>query len=188
MRWLYSFFFRMLGWKIEGGPPRQLSKYIIIVAPHTSNWDFFLGLAIRSIQQFPANYLGKKELFRKPYGWIFRKLGGFPVDRKSSTNLVDQVVALAKQESRFALAIAPEGTRSAVSKWKTGFYHIAYGASIPIVMVGVDYPSKTVTWSVPFIPCGELEKDAVLIDRFFEGKRGKNRFAARVLGDGSLPS
>ncbi|MFM2206890.1 MAG: hypothetical protein RL213_865 [Bacteroidota bacterium] len=181
MRLLYSFLFRLLGWKIAGAPP-ALHKYLIVVAPHTSNWDFFLGLAVRSIQRIPANFLGKEELFRPPYGWIFRKLGGYPVNRKSSTHLVDQIIALARKEDRFIVAIAPEGTRSKVDKWKTGFYHIAEGAGIPIVMAAVDYPTKTLTWSPPLWPSGELEKDAPQIDAFFKGKKGKNRGAASVLG------
>lgn len=182
MRIIYLFFMRLLGWKIIGAPPRDLKKYLIVVAPHTSNWDFFLGLAVRSIQRIPANFLGKKELFRAPYGWIFRKLGGYPVDRKSSTHLVDQIVALAKKEDRFIIAIAPEGTRSKVEKWKTGFYHIALGANMHMVMAAVDYPSKTLTWSEPFQVTGNLERDAIQIDDFFSGKRGKNRCAASVLG------
>ena len=182
MRIIYLLLFRLLGWKIIGEPPRHLKKYIIVVAPHTSNWDFFLGLATRSIQRFPANFLGKKELFRSPYGWIFRKLGGYSVDRKSSTHLVDQIVAIAKREEQFIIAIAPEGTRKAVDKWKTGFYHIAQGAEIPMVLVAVDYPDRRLYWSAPINPSGDLEKDAVIIDRFFEGKRGKYRSAAKVLG------
>lgn len=183
VRYFYLLCFKLLGWKIIGEPPRNLKKFIIIVAPHTSNWDFFLGLATRSIQRFPANFLGKQELFRKPYGWIFRKLGGYPVDRKSSTHLVDQIVAIAKREEQFIVAIAPEGTRKSVDKWKTGFYHIALGAGIPLVMVAVDYPDKKLFWSEPLIPSGNLDADAQIIDRFFEGKRGKNRTAAKVLGN-----
>ena len=183
MRLLYLFLFKILRWKIIGEPPRQLKKFIIVVAPHTSNWDFFLGLATRSIQRFPANFLGKAELFRAPYGWIFRKLGGYSVDRKSSTHLVDQIVAIAKREPQFIVAIAPEGTRKAVDKWKTGFYHIALGAGIPLVFVAVDYPERKLYWSAPLQPSGSLEQDAIIIDQFFEGKRGKYRTAAKVLGN-----
>jgi 1-acyl-sn-glycerol-3-phosphate acyltransferase len=174
-------FFRLLGWKIIGDPP-ALRKYLIVVAPHTSNWDFMIGLAVRSIKRIQANFLGKRELFRPPYGWIFRKLGGYPVDRKSSSQLVDQIVQIAQREERFIVAIAPEGTRSSVEKWKTGFYYIAVGAEIPIVLVAVDYPSKTVIWGPPLYPSGDLSRDAVKIDAFFKDKKGKNRGAAPVLG------
>lgn len=181
MRWMYLLFFRVLGWKIIGDPP-VLKKYLIVVAPHTSNWDFMIGLAVRSIKGIQANFLGKRELFRPPYGWIFRKLGGYPVDRKSASHLVDQIVQIARKEERFIVAIAPEGTRSRVEKWKTGFYYIAVGAAIPIVLVSVDYPSKTVVWGEPLYPVGDLNRDADRIDAFFKDKKGKNRGVASVLG------
>lgn len=184
MRFLYQLvFLRLLGWKIIGSPPKELRKYLIVVAPHSSNWDFLIGLASRSIQRFPSNFLGKSELFRPPYGWIFRKLGGYPVERSRSEHLVDQIVEIAKREKEFVVAIAPEGTRGTVDKWKTGFYHIAMGAGIPIVLAGVDYKKRTLTWSSPLHPCGDLEKDAAIIDRFFEGMEGKSRRAAKVLGN-----
>lgn len=183
MRYFYKLFFKLSGWKIQGEPPRHLKKYIIAVAPHTSNWDFPIGLAVRSIQQFPSNYLGKKELFKPPFGWIFTRLGGFPVDRSSSNNMVDQVVEIAKREEQFIVAIAPEGTRKNVQKWKTGFYHIAFNAGIPLVLVAIDYPTKTIRWSEPFQPSGDLKQDAVKIDAFFKGSRGKNRMVTKVLGD-----
>lgn len=186
MRFLYRLvFLKILGWKIDGAPPADLKKYIIVVAPHSSNWDFLIGLATRSILSFPSNYLAKSELFRPPYGWIFRKLGGYPVDRTRSEHLVDQVIAICNREERFVIAIAPEGTRGNVDKWKTGFYHIAKGAGIPMVLVGLDYDKRIVKWSGPLIPSGDLEKDAKTIDTFFEGMRGKSRIAAKVLGNPS---
>ncbi|HRH65767.1 MAG TPA: lysophospholipid acyltransferase family protein [Bacteroidia bacterium] len=182
MRFLYKFFFEQSGWKINGDVPRDIKKYIIIVAPHTSNWDFPLGLAVRSIMKFPSNFLGKKELFRPPFGWLFRKLGGFPVDRKGSHNLVDQVADIFNREEQFIIAIAPEGTRKNVSKWKTGFYHIALKAKIPIVMAAMDYPSKTVFFSLPFFPTGNMKEDVLSMENFFRDKRGKNRGVTPILG------
>ena len=176
MRLLYKLFFSTIGgWKVKGDVPRHLKKYIIAVAPHTSNWDFLLGLAVRSIQRFPSNFLGKKELFSPPFGWLFRKLGGYPVDRSKHTHLVDQVVQLIKENDQFVVAIAPEGTRKNVTKWKTGFYHMAYKGGIPIVFASFDYPSKTVEFSAPFFPSGDFERDAPIIAGFFEGKMGKTR-------------
>ncbi|REJ82543.1 MAG: acyltransferase [Bacteroidetes bacterium] len=180
---IFAFIFKILGWKIEGDVPRDIPKYLIIVAPHTSNWDFFVGLAVRSILKFPSRYLAKKELFIPPFGWIFRKLGGYPVDRSKSTNMVDDVVSIFKKEDSFILAITPEGTRKNVRRWKTGFYHIAVKAGIPIVLSGIDYKLKKVVFSKPMNPCGELEKDAVIIDKFFETFSGKNGNAAKVLGN-----
>jgi 1-acyl-sn-glycerol-3-phosphate acyltransferase len=176
MRSIYYFFFiRLGGWKIQGDVPRDLKKYIIAVAPHSSNWDFPIGLAVRSIKRFKSNFLGKKELFKAPFGWLFRKLGGYPVDRSHKTNLVDQVVEIIRTNEHFVIAIAPEGTRKKVDKWKSGFYYIAHKAEIPIVFASFDYPSKTVEFRPPFYPTGDLEKDSKVIMEFFEGKKGKNR-------------
>ena len=167
MHFLYKFFFTRLGWKINGDVPRDLKKYIIVVAPHTSNWDFLVGLAVRSIMKFPSNYLGKKELFNPPFGWLFRKLGGYPVDRKGSHNLVDQVAEIFKSEDQFIIAIAPEGTRKNVTKWKTGFYHIARGAGVPIVMSYLDFKRKVAGVGPTFIPTGDIEADFRVFEEFY---------------------
>ena len=183
MRLVYRLIFLgILKWKIVGAPPKDRRKFLIVVAPHSSNWDFMIGLATRSILGFRSNFLGKSELFRAPFGWIFRKLGGYPVERKRSEHLVDQIIGICKREDRFVVAIAPEGTRGAVDKWKTGFYHIALGAGIPYVLVGLDYTKRTVIWSEPIFPGGNLEEDAKVIDRFYDGLQGKHRKAAKVLG------
>ncbi len=181
MRLFFKLIFKILGWKIIGDVPRQLKKYIIIVAPHTSNWDFPMGIAVRSIMRFKSNFLGKKELFDSRMGWLFKKLGGFPVDRSRSTHMVDEVVAIIKREEHFVVAIAPEGTRKKTERWKTGFYYIAFKAGIPIVMTGFDYSRKTIFFSSPFYPCGDLQKDAVIMQEFFKDKVGKNGTAAPVL-------
>ncbi|MBL0030856.1 MAG: 1-acyl-sn-glycerol-3-phosphate acyltransferase [Bacteroidetes bacterium] len=108
MKFLYKLIFlKALKWKIVGQVPEE-KKYIIVVAPHTSNYDFMIGLAVRSIMGFKASFLGKKELFRWPFGWLFRKLGGYPVDRSKHTNLVDAVAAIFDAHDKFAIAIAPE--------------------------------------------------------------------------------
>ncbi len=180
MRFIYLFFFKLRGWKIEGDVPRGLHKYIIAVAPHTSNWDFLLGLAVRSILNFRSNFLGKKELFKKPFGWLFKSLGGYPVDRSNKSNLVEQVVQLINTSSSFVLAIAPEGTRKNVGKWKTGFYHIAFQAGIPIVFVCLDYGRKTVKFNLPFYPTGNFEQDAPSMAAYFKNVSGKNRKVAPV--------
>jgi len=181
MRFIFKLVFKILGWKVSGDVPRNLNKYIIVVAPHTSNWDFPIGVAVRSIMQFKSNFLGKKELFDSHLGWLFKRLGGFPVDRSKSTNMVDEVVKIIEKEDHFVVAIAPEGTRKKVQRWKTGFYFIASKAKIPIVMAGIDYKRKTVFFDKPFYPCGELEKDAIIMQDFFKDKVGKNGMAAPVL-------
>jgi len=181
MRLIFSLVFKILGWKISGDVPRDLKKYIIIVAPHTSNWDFPIGVAVRSIMKFKSNFLGKKELFESKFGWLFKKLGGYPVDRSKSTNMVDEVAAIIAREEHFVVAIAPEGTRKKTKRWKTGFYYIAFKAGIPIVMAGFDYIRKTVFFAEPFYPCGDIEKDAIIMQEFFKDKIGKNGMAAPVL-------
>lgn len=173
MKLIYRFFFQVIGhWSIKGEMP-DVKKYLIVVAPHTSNWDFPIGLAVRSIKGFDAKYLGKKELFRFPFGALFRKLGGYPVDRSKHTNLVDAVVELFNQNDRFIVAIAPEGTRKYVPQWKTGFYHMAMKAGIPIVFSAIDYPTKQVIFSEPFYPTGNKDEDMKKIASFFIDKRGK---------------
>lgn len=170
---IYQFFFRLFGWKIKGEIPRDLKQYVMIVAPHTSNWDFMIGLAARSILRIDTKYVGKKELFRFPFGWLFRKLGGYPVDRSRNTNFVDATAELFREHEEFSICITPEGTRSYAPKWKTGFYYIAAKAGIPILMVGFDYSTKSVIVGPHFKPGGDLEKDFEYIRSFYRGVKGK---------------
>jgi 1-acyl-sn-glycerol-3-phosphate acyltransferase len=181
LRPLFKLLFKLTGWKIQGQLPADLKKYIIIFAPHSTNWDFIVGVAARSILRLNSKYLGKYELFRPPYGWIFRALGGYPVYRDKSHDLVDQVAEMFRTHEHFILALAPEGSRAAVPRWKTGFYWIAVEAKVPIEMVTVDYPTKTITLSKPFYPSGDLEADAPKIEAFFKGKRGLYREIGRIL-------
>ena len=168
----------LLGWKIVGRLP-DLKKYIIIVAPHTSNWDFPLGVLVRGTLDRKISYLGKKELFRAPFGWIFRALGGYPVDRERSQSMVDRVVRLFQEQETFLLALAPEGTRSRVAQWRTGFYHIAVNAGVPIQPVALDYPQKKVEVMDLFYPTGAIEKEMPVIQEKFKRFKGK-RFESRA--------
>ena len=168
-------FFKIIRWEIEGSFDPQIKKYVIIVGPHTSNWDFLIGILARSIFQIDdAKFLGKKALFKWPYGFIFRALGGHPVDRTKNNNLVDAVVDIFNSKERFAVALAPEGTRSKVTSLKTGFYHIAVKANIPIYKVGFDYTRKTAVIDAAFYPAGDLDKDMVSIISFYKKIKGKN--------------
>lgn len=117
--------------------------------------------------------MGKKELFNFPFGWLFRALGGYPVDRSKKTNMVDAVAEIFNSKEEFIVAIAPEGTRAYVSHWKTGFYHIAVKAHVPVVMAGIDYSKKTVYFAEAFQPSGNIEKDMKIIAGFFIDKKGK---------------
>ena len=165
-------FTKILGWKFVGELP-TLDKYIIIVAPHTSNVDFLLGVLVRSALGMQINYIGKHSLFKPPHGWIFRALGGAPVDRRKKQDTVKQVAKLFREREVFRLALSPEGTRKKVDKWRTGFYYMALEAQVPIVMVAFDYGQKEVRFSDPHYPSGDIESDMILIRRFFEGAVGK---------------
>lgn len=166
-------FFKLMGWTIEGRFP-GLPKYVVIVAPHTSNWDFIIGVLGRSITGIKeAKYLGKSQLFKPPLGWLFRALGGYPVDRTKSNNLVDAVVDIFDKHERFCIALAPEGTRKKVARFKTGFYHIAKKADIPIVMVGFDYARKSILINEPFYTSEDSEQDIEQITGWYRNIKGK---------------
>lgn len=175
LRPFYLLLFRILGWKIVGEMPTNLKKFIIAVAPHTSNWDFPVGLAARSILRIQrARFLGKSQLFVPPIGWFFRALGGQPVDRSSRHDVVDQVVHMFEKHDEFLLALAPEGTRKKVDKLRTGFYYIAKGANVPIVPVGFDFEKKEIVIGQPLYTTDNFEVDMEKLLTFYRPIRGKN--------------
>ena len=176
MQFLWKLYLKFNGWNTSiSFPYHHIKKYIIIVGPHTSNWDFVIGLAYRNLVGLnKVKFLGKKELFRPPFGFLFRSLGGIPVDRQASHNLVEYAVKLFKENQEFAIALAPEGTRKKVDKLRTGFYFIAYQAGIPIIMVGLDYKHKILLFSEPFMPSGDQEKDMTHIYKFYSTIHGKH--------------
>lgn len=172
---LYVIMFKLLGWKIEGKLPYDLRKYIVAVAPHTSNWDFPLGVMARSILHIEdAHFLGKNSLFKPPFGWFFRWLGGYPVDRSSSHDVVQQVVDIFNAHDDFILGLAPEGTRKKVDKLRTGFYYIAKGAHVPIVPVGFDFSKKRVVIGSPMMPSDNFDGDMITLLTFYRKMKGKN--------------
>lgn len=164
---------RSIGWRVEGMLP-DIPKFIIIGAPHTSNWDFVLFLGIIFRLKADVRYMGKAELFRPPYGWFFYWCGGIPVDRKKSTGLVEQMVEAFNRSKRLILVIAPEGTRHHVTEWKRGFYHIAKSANIPIVMAKVDGKNKIAHVGETFHLTNDIEADMAAIQNAFEGMTGIN--------------
>jgi len=176
MRLFWKTILNLFGWKTDiEFPSPGLRKFIIIVGPHTSNWDFMVLLAYRSIARIPGTrFLGKKELFDSPIGFVFRWLGGTPVDRKSSNNVVDQVADIFNAHEKFAIALSPEGTRKKVDKLKTGFYFIAKAARVPIIMVGIDYPNKRILFSDLLYPSDDQVKDFETILNFYRPIKGKN--------------
>jgi 1-acyl-sn-glycerol-3-phosphate acyltransferase len=173
LRFLANLILRMTGWRVEGKLP-DLPKYILIGAPHTSNWDFLLFLGVIFHLKANAKYMGKAELFRKPFGWFFYWCGGVPVDRKKSQGLVEQMVDAAERSDKFILTIAPEGTRHKVTEWKMGFYHIAKNAGLPVVMAVVDGENKTVRVGQVFHLTENMDEDIKAIKGFFAGVVGIN--------------
>lgn len=174
LRLIANLTFRMTGWRVEGHLP-DISKYVLIGAPHTSNWDFVLFLGAIFRLKADARYMGKAELFRNPFvGWFFYWCGGVPVDRKKPTGLVEQMVEIFQKSNKFILTITPEGTRHYVSEWKMGFYHIAKSAGIPIVMAVVDGKQKAVRVGQVFHPTENMNEDIKAIKGFFSGVAGVN--------------
>lgn len=170
---LSRFIFWVVGWKITGHYPRELSHVVIAVAPHTSTWDFFLGVLTNSAGKFRANYMGKHTLFKPPFGWLFRWLGGIPVDRSKNHNLVSATVEAFKREPRIHLVIAPEGTRKKVDKFKTGFYHIARLAGVPICLCKFDFEKREVFFDpVLFYPTEDEAADMAYLWNYFRGVKG----------------
>jgi 1-acyl-sn-glycerol-3-phosphate acyltransferase len=175
LRPIYLLIFKLIGWSVEGSFSIDLKKYIIAIAPHTSNWDFVIGVMARSILKIQrAHFLGKSQLFKPPYGWLFRWLGGYPVDRTSSHDMVQQVAHIFNKHDEFILAIAPEGTRKKVTKLRTGFYYIALQAQVPIIPVGFDYQRKKIVIGLPLYPSTNVDKDMELLRRFYSSVKGRN--------------
>lgn len=163
---------KLTGWKKSGFLP-DVPQYIIVVAPHTSNWDLFYGIIVAFALGLDARFMAKRELFRRPFGTIMKWLGGMPIDRSSHENTVDQVIRVFKEGGRLALAIAPEGTRSRAKYWKSGFYHIAVGAGIPIQLGFLDYHGKTGGAGPLITPTGNIDADMRSIRNFYHGVTGK---------------
>lgn len=172
---LSRFILWAIGWKITGHYPRELTHVVIAVAPHTSAWDFPLGVLTNSAEKFRANYMGKHNLFKPPFGFFFRWLGGIPVDRSSNHNLVAATVEAFRREPRIHLVIAPEGTRKKVQKLKSGFYHIARLAGVPICLCKFDFAKREVFFDPTlFYPTDNEEADLAYIWNYFKGIPGKN--------------
>lgn len=171
---LYQYIFcRLMGWKFEGSFDPNIKKSVIMVMPHTCNFDFFIGLFCRGIIDLEMNFVAKKELFVFPFGYYFKSIGGEPLDRSGNKNKVDAIVEIFNKKEVFRLAIAPEGTRSKVNELKTGFYYIAHKANVPIIPVAFDYGTKTIKISLPIIVSGDYESDKELILKHFIGSKGR---------------
>ncbi|MBI2407869.1 MAG: lysophospholipid acyltransferase family protein [Gemmatimonadetes bacterium] len=165
-----AFLMLLTGWRFEGQLP-NLRKFVLIVAPHTSNWDFPVGVMAMFALGIRGTFLGKDTLFKPPFGFIFRWLGGVPVDRFSKNNVVDQTIALFKARDQMILAISPEGTRKVIERWRTGFYWVAVGAKVPIVPVAFDFPRKRYIIHAPQEMTGDPERDIAHLRSFFRASQ-----------------
>lgn len=166
-------FFKILHWKLIGSIDPNIKKCILIVAPHTSWHDFLIGILVRKILDIQINFIAKRELFKPPFGWYFRWVGGAPLDRTSNQNKVEAMIRIFKKREIFRLALSPEGTRKKTDRWKTGFYYTAREANVPIIKVAFDYRRKEVIISPPFYTTEDMEQDMKRILSFYKDVKGK---------------
>lgn len=166
-------FYKLLNWKIEGKFNPSIKKSVVIIVPHTSWHDFYVGAFARKIIRVNINYIAKKELFKGLLGIYLRWMGGSPLDRTAGQNKVEAIAQLFKEKEEFRLALAPEGTRKKVLQWKTGFYWIAVLAKVPIIPVAFDYGKKVVRIGQAFYPTGNYDKDYQLLQLFYKNVKGK---------------
>ena len=167
----------LIGWKAVGLSVNHPEKFMLIIAPHTSNWDFMVGLFARYILGYGYNtkFLGKSSLFESPFGFFFYWIGGIPVYRNQKNNMVEQVVSkYAEAKGEFGIIISPEGTRKYVKEWKTGFYHIALKANVPIIPIGLDYGKKQVIATGVFYLTGNQEEDLQKLKALFKDMKAYN--------------
>lgn len=168
-----SILYHALGWKAEGEIPADLKKYIILAAPHTSNWDFFYGRLFFIMKGIPLKFFIKKEWYIFPFNYLFKALGGIPVNRSKNQKLTDQIAAVFDEYEELAIMIPPEGTRSYNPNWKKGFYYIAQKAQVPLVLGYIDFKNKTGGFGPIFELSDNVEKDIEKIKDFYRPIKGK---------------
>ncbi len=168
-----SFIFHSLGWKAEGDIPPEIKKYIIIAAPHTSNWDFFYGRLFFFMKGIPLKFFIKKEWYFFPFNYLFKALGGIPVNRSKNQNLTDQIAKAFDDYEELAILVPPEGTRSYNPNWKKGFYYISKKANVPIIVGYIDYENKIGGLGPVFNITEDVEKDVETLKKFYRNIKGK---------------
>ena len=164
-------YLRLAGWKVRGDWP-DLGKAVLVAAPHTSNWDGLNMLATAGFYRVKLRWMGKRALTRGPFGWLIKWLGCVPIDRSGANDAVRAMADAFAAEERMILAVPPEGTRSAVREWKTGFYHIARTAGVPLILSVLDYGSKTVSLAAIVRPSGDYEADLPVIQSHYANAVG----------------
>ncbi len=172
-QWIGNRVLRLGGWRLDGQFP-DVPKLVIAVAPHTSNWDFLYGAAAMFALDLRASFIGKHTLFVWPFSRFLRWMGGIPVDRSRSNGVVDDVVAAFRDSSTLVLAIAPEGTRRKVERYRTGFLRIAQGAGVPILLVGLDYGSRCIRIGPALAVGADIEAERVRVEAHFARIPGKH--------------
>jgi 1-acyl-sn-glycerol-3-phosphate acyltransferase len=172
-KWIGQAFLRTAGWKMKGERP-FVERYVFIAAPHTSNWDLAFLLALAQIYGIRVSWMGKDTLFRWPLGVLMRKLGGIPVRRDRTNDLVAQMVSAIQQSDSIALTVPVEGTRGYTPHWKSGFYHIARGAQAPVVMGFLDYERRRGGFGPEMSLTGDIRSDMDEIRAFYRDKRGRH--------------
>ena len=170
--WLANIVLKLFGWRTVGSLADQ-PKCVIVVAPHTSNWDFAVLVLVALALRLKVTWMGKHTLFRPPFGWIMRRLGGLPIDRRMRNNMVDQVIESFRTHNRQVLAIPPEGTRKRAPYWRSGFYYIALGAQVPIAFGFADYRRKVGGIGGMITPSGDVDADMAIIRDFYSEIIGK---------------
>ncbi len=175
LRAFSGWFLRLKGWKVEGSLPPTARKSVLIAAPHTSNWDLPYTLMVAFVLRLDVYWMGKEQLFRPPFRGVMMWLGGIPVQRGKASNLVAaSSEAIKAADGPLQLIVPPEGTRSNTRYWKTGFYYIALGAQVPIVMAYLDYTQKRGGLGPVFEPTGDIDADMLTIKAFYAQFQGKN--------------
>ncbi|MDX2301991.1 MAG: lysophospholipid acyltransferase family protein [Microscillaceae bacterium] len=176
--WIGKLWMKMMGWEVRGEVPKTGGKFVLVAAPHTSNWDFPHTLAAAYIFRLNIKWIGKHTLFKAPFGAMMRGLGGIPVNRKSSKGFVDQIVQKFNDTEHLVITISPSGTRDTVDYWKSGFYWIAYQSQVPFLLGYLDYANKIACLGLSFLPSGDISKDMDRIREFYQGIEGKHPQAA----------
>ncbi len=172
----------LCGWKIRGDWPAD-PKAVIVAAPHTSNWDGIYMLAAAAYFRVKLGWMGKKSLTTGPFGGIVKWLGCVPIDRSGNHNMVSSMVEAFAARDEMLLLIPPEGTRGLVREWKSGFYHIARSAGVPLIIAVMDYGSRTIRIADLFHPTGDAEADIAAIQAYYQGAAGLRRDKFKIGAD-----
>jgi 1-acyl-sn-glycerol-3-phosphate acyltransferase len=171
---LSKLFFKATGWRLNGNLAPELRRCVMVAAPHTSNWDFLYARAAFYIMEAPIRFTIKKEFMRFPFGGLLKSMGALPIDRSKNTRMVDAMIRIFKETpGDMCVLVTPEGTRKYQPRWRMGFYHVALGAGVPIVLGYVDYLKKEAGIGPAIYPSGDIEADLEKIMAFYRTKQGK---------------